>query len=123
MEKTFRYLLSSLLLLVGVNAFLGGYYAIAGARNVPTSWLEGSPFTNYFIPGLVLFFVVGGCCLTAAIVVFRNRPMARRAALISASVIVVWLAIQISIIGYVSWMQPVTATVTLLIFLLTLALK
>jgi len=29
-----------------------------------------------------------------------------------------WLAVQVSIIGYVSWMQPVTALVALIIFIL-----
>src|SRR4051812_27480018 len=49
-----RWILGSLLLLVALNAFGGGYYGMAGAPNVPTEWLEGSPFTSYFLPSLIL---------------------------------------------------------------------
>ena len=39
-----------------INALAGGYYSMAGARNVPLEWLKGSLFDSYFIPGVVLFF-------------------------------------------------------------------
>jgi hypothetical protein len=118
-----RNLLGSLLVLVAINAFFGGYYAMAGASSVPTSWLDGSVFRSYFVPGLVLFAIVGGCCLFAGIAVFKKRPSAPKAAILSALLIFVWLGFQVSIIGFVSWMQPVTAIIGLLIFMVALAVK
>ena len=47
LEKPVRYTLGLLLLLVAINAFGGGYYGMAGAKDVPVEWLEGSPFHNY----------------------------------------------------------------------------
>jgi hypothetical protein len=55
-EKVIRYTLGILLLVVTVNALGGGYYGMAGAKNIPLELLKGSPFRNYFIPGLFLFF-------------------------------------------------------------------
>lgn len=76
-EKIIRYALGILLLLVALNAFAGGYYGIAGAEGVPLEWLEGSPFSNYVIPGIILMVVVGGSALSAAIAVFIQMKFER----------------------------------------------
>lgn len=118
-EKHVRYTLGGLLLFVALNAFAGGYYGITGAENVPTEWLKGSPFRNYFIPGLVLFALVGGSALFAAITVFRKNRISRYAAFSCGIIILLWLMVQVAIIGYVSWMQPTTATAAIIILFLT----
>ncbi len=101
-----------------LNAFGGGYYGMSGAEGVPVEWLAGSPFRTYFIPGLILFVIVGGCFLTAAILVFARSRFSRPASFISVMVVFGWLAVQLAIIGYVSWMQPVTAFTALIILIL-----
>jgi hypothetical protein len=58
-EKTVRHSLGILLLLLTINAFGGGYYGMTGANDVPVEWLKGSPFKNYFVPGMVLFLLIG----------------------------------------------------------------
>jgi hypothetical protein len=118
-EKIIRYALSALLLFVALNAFGGGYYGIMGAKDVPLEWLDGSPFHNYFIPSLILFLCVGGSALFAAIAVFRHAGIGRKAALACAAIVIVWLSVQLGIIGFVSWMQPVTASAALLILFLS----
>lgn len=118
-ERIIRYTLGILLLFVAINAFAGGYYGMAGAENVPVAWLKGSPFHNYFIPGLFLFVCVGGSALFAAIVVFRQIRIARKAAFSCGIIILLWLTVQIAIIGYVSWMQPTTAAAAIIILFLT----
>lgn len=122
-QKFVQYTLGILLIIVALNAFGGGYYGISGAPNVPVEWLDGSPFQTYLIPSLILFFVVGGSCLTAAILVFRRHASARRAALAAGIVIIGWLTVQVTIIGYVSWMQPATATAAVLILCLAAVYK
>ena len=113
-----RYVLGSLLAFVALNAFFGGYYGMAGAKGVPTEWLAGSPFCDYFIPGLILFVVVGGSFLIATIAVFARHRIARLAAFSAVVIVFGWLAVQIAIIGYVSWMQPATAIAGLFILIL-----
>jgi len=118
-QNFIRYLLGSLLALVALNALGGGYYGMSGARGVPLEWLEGSPFQSYFIPGLALLILVGGSSLFASIAVFARFSFARLASFVYVILVFVWLAVQLSIIGYVSWMQPATAIVSLIILILT----
>jgi hypothetical protein len=118
-ERSIRYSLGILLAFVGLNALGGGYYGMTGAKGIPLEWLEGSPFHNYFIPGLFLFVVVGGSSLIAAIAVLRQRRLARKLSFTCGAIILVWLAVQINVIGYVSWLQPTTAAMTILILFLT----
>jgi hypothetical protein len=113
-----RYALGGLLAFGALNAFGGGYYGMAGAKDVPREWLEGSPFDNYFIPSLVLFVVVGVSLLAAAIAVFAGLRLARRAALAAGFVVLGWITVETLVIGYVSWMQPATTMGALLILLL-----
>ena len=113
-----RWILGSLLLFIALNAFAGGYYGMAGAKGVPTQWLEGTPFHSYFVPSLILAVVLGGAFLTSAIAVFAHARWRRDAVVVAVAVAVGWLTVQVAIIGYVSWMQPATAAVTLVVALL-----
>ena len=113
-----RYSLGSLLAFGAVNAFGGGYYGLSGAKDVPKEWLEGSPFLDYFVPSLILLVVVGGSFVVAAMAVFIGLRIARLAALTAGIVVLGWLAVQLSMIGYVSWMQPTTAIAGVLVLVL-----
>ena len=123
MKKTLavvtRYTLGILLIILAVNAFGGGWYGMSGAPDIPLEWLENTPFTNYFIPSLILFIVVGGASLAAGILVFRISRVARLASFFAGMITVIWLSVQMSMIGYVSWMQPTTAVVAAVILILT----
>ena len=113
-------MVESLLAFAALNAFGGGYYAMSGAKGVPIEWLGGSLFQNYFIPGLILFFIVGGAFLVSAVAVFGRLRIARLTTFAAVVIVFIWLSVQVAIIGYVSWMQPVTACVALLILFLAL---
>lgn len=113
-----RYTLGALLAFIAFNAFGGGIYGMAGAGGVPTEWLAGSPFNTYFVPGAILFLVVGGACMAAAAAVLADKPYARAASLGAAMIVTGWIATQIAIIGAVSWLQPATMLAALLVTLL-----
>ena len=104
-----RYTLGGLLGFAALNAFGGGYYGLSGAAGVPREWLQGSPFTTYTVPSAILFVVVGGSCLAASIAVFARARIAGAIAAAAGLILLTWIAVQVAIIGYVSWMQPVTA--------------
>jgi hypothetical protein len=113
-----RYSLGGLLAFGALNALGGGYYGLTGAEGVPTEWLEGSPFADYFVPSLILLVVVGGSFIVAAIVVFAGLRGDRFAVFVAAFVVLGWLTGQVGIIGYVSWMQPATAIAGFVILVL-----
>jgi hypothetical protein len=68
--------------------------------SIPQQWLQGSPFSDYLIPGLILFSILGIGPLIVAAGVRRKRPWARSAALIVGVVLAGWLATEIVMIGY-----------------------
>ncbi|MDX2022546.1 MAG: hypothetical protein SF187_20080 [Deltaproteobacteria bacterium] len=115
-------MLGGLLGFVCLNAVGGGIYGMAGAEGVPTAWLQGSFFTNYFIPSLILCFGVGGVCGTAAWAVFAGANSARLWALFAAAVLIGWIVAQVLIIGFVSGLQPAVAGTALLIAAVALTL-
>lgn len=117
-RRLVRYILGSLLAVVAVNAFGGGWYGLAGAQAVPVEWLVGSPFTDYFVPSLILFVVVGGAFLVAAIAVFAGLRAARLLAIAAGCIALGWIAVQVALIGLVSWLQPTIAIVGALVLLL-----
>jgi energy-converting hydrogenase Eha subunit B len=94
--------------LVMLNAFGGGFYGLAGAKDIPQSWLDGSPFTSFFLPSLFLFVVIGGGMLAATVVWWRRSRLAPWLSLGMGVLLMLWIVVQVSIIGYVSWMQPVS---------------
>lgn len=54
-----KMILGVLLAFIAINAFGGGSYGMMSPKELPKEWLEGSPFSSFFIPSLILFVVVG----------------------------------------------------------------
>jgi hypothetical protein len=103
-------------IIVALNALAGGYYGLAGASGVPLEWLRGSPFTSYFYPSLILLLVVGGSQTAAAIAVIMKKSKAPNYSFFAGLILLIWIVVQVSVIGYVSWLQPamaITAIVTI----------
>lgn len=115
--------LGALLAFGAVNAFGGGYYGMAGAEGVPVEWLEGTPFSSYFVPSVILFLVVGGSLAAASVAVLARLRGSAEVAFAAGLVVLGWLAVETVMIGYVSWMQPATAVGALLILLLARNLR
>lgn len=96
---------------------------MSGADELPTEWLQGTPFHTYVLPGLILFAVVGGRLLLAAAAVFQRSAPGRAAAIAAGVVLLGWIAVETALIGYVSWLQPVTAVAGLAVVCLALLLE
>jgi len=105
-----RIAIIALQFLVMINAFGGGYYAMSGAPAWDQAWLDGSPFHSFFVPGLVLFVVIGGGMGAAAISWLLKSRIAPWLSLGMGVTLIGWIVIQVSIIGYVSPLQPIFFT-------------
>ena len=69
---------------------------------LPLSALAGSPFDNYLVPGLILFGVLGLGPLVAARLAWLRHPLAPTAAFVVGAGLLIWVAVEVAIIGYSS---------------------
>jgi peptidoglycan/LPS O-acetylase OafA/YrhL len=96
--------LSATILLQGISGVAGGYALLADPSGdligLPLSWLEGTPFSDYFVPGFILFSVLGVCPLAVAWGLWRRRPWAWRGSLLVGTGLAIWILVEIVMIGY-----------------------
>lgn len=120
--KTLRTILAGLHAIVALNALGGGFYGMTGAKGVPIEWLEGSPFENYFLPGLFLFIGIGCYNLIVSFLLMK-RERSIWPSFTASLILITWIAAQMAIIGFVSWLQPTMAVTALVMISLALVLK
>jgi hypothetical protein len=88
--------------IVAVGAIFGGYGLLSDAEGLgaKSEWLDGSPFPDYRIPGIILFvFIGGGMLLTALLALCRSR-FAGVAALAMGVALLIWGSVETATIGY-----------------------
>jgi hypothetical protein len=89
---------------LSLGALGGGGALILGPRGeiipLPLSALQGSPFETYLVPGFILFLVLGIGPLVAAALAWRRHPYAPLAAAAVGAALLIWLAVEIAIVGY-----------------------
>lgn len=112
---------------LAIGALGGGLALMLGPRGenvpLPVSLLEGSPFDSYFWPGLILFTVLGIGPAVVAILAWRRQRWAPLLTLGVGTGLLIWLAVQIAIIGYSSNppLQPIYLGLGIAIVLVGLA--
>jgi hypothetical protein len=67
--------------------------------------LEGSVFSSYLVPGLVLSIVVGGSGLLAMAAEWRKHPLASEASVFAGVMIVAYEVVEIVTVGAIHWLQ------------------
>ncbi len=85
--------------IVGLTTFSGGLTLVfspdGSAARLPLSLLEGTGFSSYLVPGLLLAFVVGGLNLTAATQTLRKGPSATLLSALAGGSIAVFVAVEL----------------------------
>jgi hypothetical protein len=133
------WLLMLLLLFQGISATPAGLMLVldpsGGLLQMPVEMLAGTPFPNYLIPGLILCVVLGlGAFFVLACLFFlpdwgwaaRLNPVKGQhwtwtAAALFGLALMIWITVQVLMIGLGSVLQPLYFGVGLAILLLTLA--
>ncbi|WBM79141.1 hypothetical protein KIV56_11635 [Cryobacterium breve] len=106
-----RGILIGLLLFGAVSAFAGGILgAFLNGGGIPLTYLEGSPFSSYLVPGLVLGLIVGGTQLLGAIGLLRRAEWALIASVVAGFGMVIWIFVEIAVIRKYSALQTVYFT-------------
>ena len=90
--------------ILGIGALGGGLALMLGPHGeilpLPMSLLKGAPFDSYFEPGLILFTVLGVGPLAVARLAWRRQRWAPLLTLGVGVALVIWMAVEIAIIGY-----------------------
>lgn len=90
-------LLFGLHLFVGIGALAGGLAAITnpqGPMGMPTEPLKNSPFSNYLIPGIILFVIIGlGNIMSALMFRFKSRYQGYISSVFSLA-LMIWIIVQ-----------------------------
>lgn len=109
-NRFITYALWFLQIFVGITAILGGFGLVSdpsGAEmDVSLVLLKNSPFSNYLIPGLVLFIVIGVGNVLSGIVTFLRLRHAGKIAVLSGVFLVLYMTIEVGFIGLLNFSQP-----------------
>lgn len=93
---------------VAVTSVLGGAALVAGSLldwsdtpfAIPDSFLEGSPFDSFVVPGLALALVVGGTHLLAFVMAARRMRWAMLASAVAGFGVLIWIFVQMVYIPF-----------------------
>lgn len=96
MKKVYN-LLFILHLFVGLGAIAGGSMAIINTQDpagITIDALKNSPFSNFFIPGIILFTVIGvGNVFSAVSILFKSKYQGYISSIVSWALII-WIIVQ-----------------------------
>jgi hypothetical protein len=91
-------------IVLSIGALGGGLVLMIAPRGeimpLPLSALAGSPFDTYFVPGLILFAVLGLGPLVAARLAWLRNPLAPTGAFVIGAGLLIWVVVEVAIIGY-----------------------
>jgi hypothetical protein len=106
-----------------LRGLAGGIALVAApdgsVMKMPVSSLEGSPFSDYLVPGLILLLVLGVVPIVAAIVLLLRPRAGWSLAFAVGCGLIIWLVVEITIIPF-SWLQPAYGVVAATIVILAL---
>lgn len=119
-----RRCLIGLVIFDAISAIIGGFALFlapdGSILRMPVSFIADSPFKDYFIPGLILAFLVGGSALIASISLLAKSDWSFVLTLISGAALSVWIITQVMMIGFHHPIQPFYGLIGLAIIILLL---
>jgi len=89
--------------LVGISAAVSGLMLIlhpsGDLLQAPLEMLRGSQFSDFLIPGIILFLVNGIGQLVAGVITFRRHPNAALTGAVFGIGLMIWIFVQVNMIG------------------------
>ena len=120
-------LLFILVSFLAVTATLSGLIMISnpdgGVMNLPLSLLDGTPFKNFLIPGILLTTIVGGVNLLAVFYNIQRHINRYNWAIAGGIMISGWIVVQMILIHAAHWLHFLYLGIGILIILLAYQLK
>ncbi len=127
MKKSIYLIAGILQFFIGFGAFISGIlmmiYSDGKAIQMPLGMLKGSPFTDFLIPGLILSIVNGAGNIFSAMLSFKRHRLSGFAGIFFGSGLVIWIFVQVSMIGGGHWLQNLYFSLGFLEILLGFAIR
>jgi hypothetical protein len=82
---------------IGIGAMFGGSMAILfpeGPGGMPTDTLKNSPFSDFLIPGIILFTVIGLGNILGGILHLKKSKLQVYASGIAGGALMIWIVVQ-----------------------------
>lgn len=116
-----------LLIFNGISALFGGGALVAdpsgNSLNMPVESLKQSAFTDFFIPGLILFVVLGlGSIITSIVVIMRSKGYPFLTIFIGFA-LSIWISVQMLILHEVNWIHVLYGTIGIVLIILGIFLR
>ena len=122
-----KLLLFILVAFIAITSTLSGLLMISNPDgailNLPLSLLEGTPFTDFLVPGILLTMTVGGVNLYAIFCQMQRHPNRYNWAMAGGIMITGWITAQILLIQTAHWLHFLDLGIGLLIILIAYQLK
>lgn len=93
-------LLALVLGFLGTSGVAGGIGLLGGQIALPREWLAGSPFDSYVVPALSLFAFLGVLPLVVGAGLYARKPWAWPGVVATGIGVLVWFAVQASVVGW-----------------------
>lgn len=109
MKTVLKIFAAVLLLINGIGALYGGWSLITDPTGdhlqMSLSYLNNTPFSDYFIPGLVLFSANGVFSLVALFMMVINYKDSALFIIAQGCILGGWIVIQILLIQIIDWLH------------------
>jgi hypothetical protein len=118
-------ILAILLLFTGaVSVVSGALMIITNGIGMPLFWLEGTVFTSYLIPGLILLIVISGVTLLSGILLLMRKKGALAASASSGFGLLIWLFTEMYVLTQMGshFLHAIIFTEALVVLLATMIL-
>lgn len=98
------YILVALIAFQAVSGIYGGAALVldptGSTLQMPISLLEGSPFSDYLLPGIILFSVLGIFPAIVCYGLLRKMEWAWLGTLVVGIALVIWIGVEVAMVGY-----------------------
>ncbi len=91
--------------------------------DLPLSLLKGTPFHDYFIPGLLLTLFIGGTHFLAVYYNLIRHPKRYNYAIFAGMILCIWMITQMSIFNGMLWTDITMILIGLMIVLIAYQLR
>lgn len=122
MKTTLKIITLLLLLINGAGAIYGGYHLIShpdgSSLQMSPEWLEPSPFSSYFIPGIILLVCNGLFSFVVIGSAFLHYRHYYLLIIAQGAILSGWILVQMIMLQIVAGIQVVFGSIGLLIILL-----